>query len=92
MKTESKPLKLWAVWGNGYGLRGPAQVTWDEKLKSWWDKSKDNEIKELGLVWTNGDLCFTFASKSLEEVRIFVDGYKTCAKIVKNATQITPIL
>ena len=85
-KTSEKPKTLWAVWGNGYGFRGPLQVHWSEQLGSWWAKNGDDAVEKIGLNWK--DLYFSFASESLEEVKTFAQGYLACSKIVQNASKV----
>ena len=74
---------LWAVWGNGYGFRGPLPVYWSYGLKSWWAKNGDDYVAKPGLDWCGGN--FSFASASNDEVLTFARGYAACAKIVRGA-------
>jgi hypothetical protein len=76
---------LWAVWGNGYGFRGPLPVYWIGDLKSWWAKNLNDQVKKPGLDWRGG--IFSFASANRDEVVAFARGYAACAKIVRGATE-----
>jgi len=74
---------LWAVWGNGYGFRGPLPVYWSDNLKSWWAKNGNDDVDKPGFDWKDG--YFSFASASKDEVLAFAKGYAACARIVRGA-------
>jgi hypothetical protein len=76
---------LWAVWGNGYGLRGPLKVYKSDILDdAWWAKNGNDEVTKQGIDFNDG--CFSFASPDPDEVQAFIQGYSACAKIVREAT------
>lgn len=85
-KNAKNPKTLWAVWGNGYGFRGPLQVQWSDQLDSWWAKNGDDDIKEVGFSYDG--TTFSFASENLDEVKAFSKGFLACSLIVQNASKV----
>lgn len=88
-QASKKPESLLAVWGNGFGFRGPTEVYWDSQLKSWWAKNQEDEVKKPGLDWDDSESYFSFSSEDLYEVKYFIEGYAACTKVIGNALKYT---
>lgn len=91
-KTKSPPKTVWAVAGNGYGLRGPfkcslASPEFPDDTPDWRNESADEVVEALGLVWSPDGETFTFSSPVETDVTRFLDGWAACAQITENATR-----
>jgi hypothetical protein len=74
--------KLWGAGVNlsGISSRSPMALHWDSELKSWWDRTGDWDISELGCEVFDGRI--KFADQDRRVVASWISGAEAMANII----------